>query len=155
MNLNELSQRLKILFSSQGLAVLATQGKGGPYANLVAFATTHDLKHLVFATNRNTRKFANLTMSPDVAFLIDDRSNDVADFNETMAVTAMGSVREVKTSERNNLIKLYLTKHPNLEGFVTSSDCVLMITTIHVYYVVTNFQNVMELDVESWSLSSR
>ena len=154
MNLNELSEQLKKLFSSQRLAVLATQGIDEPYVNLVAFATTHDLKYLVFATNRHTRKFTNLTERPDAAFLIDNRTNKVTDFTESMAVTAMGSVQEVNASERDHLMKLYLTKHPTLREFVTSADCALLKTIIRAYYVVTNFQNVMELDVESWSLSS-
>ena len=48
------------LFSSQRLAVLGTHQAGQPYGSLMAFASTSDLKNLVFATTRATRKFANL-----------------------------------------------------------------------------------------------
>ena len=155
MNIDELSHQLKKLFSSQRLAVLATQCEGEPYANLVAFAATEDLRRLVFATNRGTRKFTNLMVSPNAAFLIDNRSNEVADFTETMAVTAMGLVPEAKERERDELMRLFLIKHPNLREFVTSPECALIKTTVSAYYVVTSFQKVMKLDVESWSLFSR
>ena len=49
---------LKALFASQGLAVLSTHDHGQPYCNLVAFASSEDIRHLVFATTRATRKAA-------------------------------------------------------------------------------------------------
>jgi hypothetical protein len=57
----QLKKILKELFLSQPLAVLATQFNGQPYGNLVAFAATEDLRGLLFATARGTRKFANIT----------------------------------------------------------------------------------------------
>ncbi len=53
----ELKAFLKELFTSQRLAVLATQNKGEPYGNLIAFMATDDLKHVLFATTRATRKY--------------------------------------------------------------------------------------------------
>jgi hypothetical protein len=41
---------LQELFITQPLAVLSTQSEGQPYASLVAFATSEDLKALFFAT---------------------------------------------------------------------------------------------------------
>ena len=57
---SELIETLNRVFSHQLLAVLATQGPQGPYGSLVAFAATMDLKYLLFATLRSTRKFKNL-----------------------------------------------------------------------------------------------
>jgi hypothetical protein len=48
-----------------------------PYASLMAFAATDDLKRLLFATERNTRKYANLVSNPRAALLVDNRSNQV------------------------------------------------------------------------------
>jgi general stress protein 26 len=52
--------RIRELFKSQKLAVLATNNESHPYCNLVAFAETSDCKSLIFATNRNTSKYRNL-----------------------------------------------------------------------------------------------
>jgi len=43
---------------------------------------------------------------------------------------------------------LYLIKHHSLEKFVHSPDSVLFKVRVKKYYVVRNFQEVMELKVE-------
>lgn len=59
-DIHQLRETLKAILDSQSQAVLATQGDNGPYGSLVAFAATADLKGLVFATTRASRKYANL-----------------------------------------------------------------------------------------------
>ena len=135
---------LRDLFESQKLAVLATHSKGQPYANLMAFAATRDFKGLVFATTRSTRKFANLSADSRVAMLFDNRSNTVRDFRNAITVTATGTASEVAARDRKRLQKLYLTRHPHLQDFVTSPTCALVRMTVDTYYIVTRFQNVVE-----------
>jgi heme iron utilization protein len=144
----QISLQLKALFTSQGLAVVSTHEHGQPYCNLVAFASTEDLKHLVFATTRATRKFANIEDDPRISLLIDNRSNRVSDFHEAMAVTAIGRAVEVLGPEKDNLLKVYLAKHPHLEDFVMSPTCALMQVEVERYYVVSRFQHVMVLHIQ-------
>lgn len=86
-----LESLLRDLFRFQRLAVLATQREGQPFTNLVAFAATDDLKHLAFATTRATRKYANLAADSQVAMLVDNRRNQISDFENAAAVTAISS----------------------------------------------------------------
>jgi heme iron utilization protein len=144
----ELKKLLKDLFASQSLAVLATQGKAGPYGNLVAFAVTDDLKHLLFATARATRKYDNLMRTPSVAMVMDNRSNQEDDFDKAVAVTATGTVREVVGAERAEFQQLYLERHPVLRSFVTASTCALFKVDVDTYTLVNQFQNVMELPIK-------
>jgi len=143
----QVRQRLKVLFNSQPLAVLGTQSQGQPYVNLVAFAASADLKELVFATNRSTKKYANLVSNPSVAMLVDNRSNRVSDFREAMAVTATGPARELEGKERDRLLALYLSKHSHLREFVTGRDCALMGISVNTYVIVSRFQDVTVLHV--------
>jgi len=145
----KLIRELRQLFSSQGLAVLSTQERGQPYCNLVACASTEDLKELVFATTRATRKYENIGGEPRVSMLIDNRSNEAADFHEAVAVTAIGRAAEVPADERDAYLRLYLAKHPHLTDFVTSPTCALMKVRVHRYYVVSRFQHVMVLDMDA------
>lgn len=147
MDVSELRKAIKGLLTSQQLAVLATQGGGQPYSSLVAFAATDDLKYLLFATTRTTRKFANLSAESRVAMLVDSRSNQDSDFHNALAVTAMGIAREVNDREREHFLKLYLKKHPYLQEFVESPSCALLSVRVDKYYMVSRFQNVMELHV--------
>lgn len=136
---------LRELFETQKLAVLATHSEGQPYTNLMAFAATRDLKRLVFATTRSTRKFANMAADGRVALLIDNRSNAESDFHKAVAVTATGNVSEVASRDRSRYAKLYRSKHPHLEEFVGSPTCALLRMEVGTYYIVTRFQNVSEL----------
>jgi len=146
--LSHLKRLLKDLFSSQPLAVLATQSHGQPYGNLVAFAATEDLKGLLFATARGTRKFANITKDPRVAMVMDSRTNRRVDFQRAVAVTATGIVGEVESAETDHLLKLYLLKHPHLKKFVKSPNSVLLRVKVDSYYVVRRFQNVIVLSMK-------
>jgi nitroimidazol reductase NimA-like FMN-containing flavoprotein (pyridoxamine 5'-phosphate oxidase superfamily) len=114
----------------------------------VAFAATSDLKNLVFATTRATRKFANLRSDPRVSMVLDNRSNRVADFRKAVAATALGRAREVRGKERERLAKMYLAKHPHLKEFVASPTCALVKMRVEVYYAVWRFQNVFEWRVK-------
>jgi nitroimidazol reductase NimA-like FMN-containing flavoprotein (pyridoxamine 5'-phosphate oxidase superfamily) len=136
--------QLRGLFASQPLAVLSTDGNGHPYASLVAFAVSDDLRRLFFATSRDTRKFANLQSNSQVALLVDNRSNSVADFTRAVAVTVLGSCRELSGTERSDAERLYLEKHPHLEEFVSSPGCALIHVTVRSFYLVSCFRNVTE-----------
>jgi heme iron utilization protein len=144
---DELEQLLRQLFSDQLLAVLGTQSQTGPYGSLVAFYATDDLKHLLFATARSTRKYHNLIRTPQVAMVIDNRSNKEGDFHEAIAVTAIGKAKEVGDPEKEQLKALYLAKHPGLLDFVQSSTCALVKIEVEIYYIVRQFQQVTELHI--------
>ena len=144
----QLREFLKDLFSSQRLAVLATQSRGRPYGNLVAFMATDDLKHLLFATTRATRKFVNISKNPKVAMVVDNRSNEESDFHQAAAVTATGVVKEIMGPEKARFQKLYLSKHPYLKDFVSSPTCALLKVEVETYTIVNRFQNVVELHIK-------
>jgi nitroimidazol reductase NimA-like FMN-containing flavoprotein (pyridoxamine 5'-phosphate oxidase superfamily) len=137
------------LFSAQKLAVLGTHQAGQPYGSLVAFAATPDLKSLLFATTRATRKFANLQADSRVSMVFDNRSNRVADFRKAVAATALGRAKETKGKERKKFTTMYLAKHPHLKEFVSSPTCALVRIRVEVYYLVWRFQNVFELRLKS------
>ena len=144
----ELGNQLQTLFSSRRLAVLATQHEGKPYASLVAFAATDDLKTIIFATTRSTRKFAYLSSNPAVALLIDNRTNEASDFRSAMAVTASGKAVEIIAGKENRFLQLYLAKHPYLKEFVSSPTCGLVKVDVSTYYAVRRFQHVLEFHID-------
>jgi general stress protein 26 len=144
----EIQNRLRNLFDSQKLAVVATQSSGQPYASLVAFVATDDLRHIFFVTARTTRKFANLTADSRVAVLINSSANEETDFHDAVSITVIGIAQEIMDPERQGVLKLYLSKHPYLEDFAKSPSCAVIRVTAKSYYMVQNFQNVMELHID-------
>jgi nitroimidazol reductase NimA-like FMN-containing flavoprotein (pyridoxamine 5'-phosphate oxidase superfamily) len=141
-------KRLGELFRSQNLAALSTHHAGQPYASLVAFYTTDDLKHIYFVTPKTTRKFANLTADNRVAVMVNSSTNQTSDFHQAISVTAVGKAEEVAGTDKELILGQYLVKHPHLEDFVRSPTCALVRVVVDSYYMVKNFQNVMELHLE-------
>ena len=143
-----LENKLKKLFSSQKLGVLATQQKKNPYTSLVAFAWSDDMRQIVFATPKTTRKFSNISSNSNVSIFIDNRSNKAVDFRKAIGVTVLGSVKQVRKNKNSKLIKLYLGKHPQLESFLASPSCVFIRIDVKSFYVVERFQNVTEIHLK-------
>jgi nitroimidazol reductase NimA-like FMN-containing flavoprotein (pyridoxamine 5'-phosphate oxidase superfamily) len=130
-------------------AVLATAGDEGPHASLVAFAMTPDLRHLLFASPRKTRKYRNLLRTPGVALLVDTRTNTPDDYRGAEAVTLTGTARPVRRgSKRDRLSAVFLAKHPRLGGFLDESATALVAVRLEGVMQVRRFQ-----DVRFWRLS--
>ena len=142
-------ERLAELFTSQNLAALSTHNAGQPYASLVAFYASVDFKHIYFATPKTTRKYANLTADNRVAVMVNSSINEASDFHKAISVTAIGRAQEIVGADKETILCQYLAKHPHLDDFVRSPTCALVRVTVDSYFLVRNFQNVMELHLES------
>lgn len=148
MDIAQAIPRIRKLFLSQRLAVLATQGEKGPYCNLVAFAPSEDLKFIYFATTRSTRKFDNLSHQNRVSLLMDNRRNIPADLHQAVAVTALGRASECRGAEREKGLDLFLKRHPYLSDFADSPSGTLLKVYVETYLLVSSFQNVLEVNVD-------
>jgi hypothetical protein len=143
-----LRQTLRSLFTSQKLAVLASYGDDKPYCSLMAFAVSDDLKHLVVATKRHTRKYANTQAHPGISLLVDNRKNQVEDFQQAIAVTILAMASEPSAAEYDDFLNLYLFKHPYLRSFCQSPDCALLKLTVERYLVVSSFRNFLASEAD-------
>jgi len=65
-----------------------------------------------------------------------------------MAVTAVGTVRELRKSKKNRLIQLYKDKHPHLEDFIKSPTCAVLCIDAKTLHIVDRFQHVVELHLD-------
>ena len=107
-----------------------------------------DLQKIVFATDRASRKYANLLANPQASLLIDSRCNTESDYRDAIAISAQGPVNEVGLDRYAELLQLYLNKHPRLWDFVTAKDSALLQLDVERYYIVSQFQNVAELKIQ-------
>jgi heme iron utilization protein len=140
-------ERIRDLFKSQKLAVLATIYESQPYCNLVAVAETSDCKSLIFATNRNTNKYRNLLKNRQVSLLIDDRTNLIGGFGKNVAITALGLAEEVTPEEKPYFAALLIAKHPEITSFIKGSDNTLFKVRISDY-IVAGFESAEKLHIE-------
>jgi heme iron utilization protein len=144
-------ERLKALDAQEYFAVLATDDGRQPYTSLVAYALTPDMRKVVFATPKNTRKYANIVLrSAHVALLIDTRSKRKKDLLETEAITIIGAAKPVRKGKTwDKLAEMLLKKHPDLEEFLNSSTTALLVVDIAQCVHVSRFQTVSVLDYTS------
>lgn len=143
-----LVEEIHHFLQTQRVGVLATSSAGHPYTTLVAFTEVDDLRQILFATHRSTRKFANLTGDNRVSLLIDNRTNQPEDFRRAKALTAFGTAKEIPSEERRLLEEHFLKKHPYLMDFVRSPGCALCRISVQKYGFVHRFQDVVELRID-------
>lgn len=149
-NPSEAKELLRNVVRAQRFAVLATLSSQQPYSNLVAFAVSDDLRHIVFATNRNTQKYRNILLNDRVALLIDTRSNNVSDFIEALAITALGVAGELTGDESDKLVQSYLDKHPSLGEFLQRRD-VVIINVLVTDYILARFDGAERIRIDDIS----
>ena len=88
-----------------------------------------------------------MVKTPGVAFLIDNRSEEGNDFQNTLSVTGIGTAKETEEPEKESLMTLFLEKHPELETFVRSQESALLKITIEKFVIISQFQEVEELQM--------
>lgn len=135
------------LFESQALTVLSTQEDGQPYASLVAFAASDDLKFIYFLTPDTTRKYQNLVANPKVAVLVNNSRNRAEDITSAISVTGTGIARKLDTPKSRDALALFLNKQPHLDAFSKAPATALICITIDRYYMVSQFQDVVAISV--------
>jgi len=141
--------RLTFLNSSQMHAVLATDSNGQPYTSLIAYTLTPDMKGVVFATPKSTRKYKNILRNSHVSLLIDTRSNTTKDYMQAESITIFGDARPVrKGKEWSKSAQVLTKKHPQLIGFIDSPEIALVFVKITRCIHVTKFQTVSEWRIE-------
>ncbi len=78
--------------------------------------------------------------------MIDSRTNQTSDFTSAIAVTAIGTVEEVKGVERDRLASTYISKHPYLAELVNQPEQALMKIRV-TEYVIAHFDRVQVISV--------
>jgi nitroimidazol reductase NimA-like FMN-containing flavoprotein (pyridoxamine 5'-phosphate oxidase superfamily) len=144
---NQTRDQIRALFDSQSLAVLATSKDDQPYASLVLFVVTPDLKEIVFLTPDTTRKYDHLIHNPKVAVLINDTTNRKEDIDRAASVTATGIAAIFEHEKKDQYMGLYLNRHPHLKSFSDLTTTALVCVTVDRYILVTQFQNVVEIQM--------
>ncbi|GAB4309473.1 MAG: hypothetical protein Kow0019_06520 [Methanobacteriaceae archaeon] len=140
-----LKNSIRKLLESESFAVLSTQGQGQPYASIIAFSSTPDLKKIVFATSKETRKFSLINESDKIALLVDNRSTVPPVINKISAVTITGQSKVLEDqAKREKWGNALVNKHPYLKEFVQAPPTAVILVDIYRYFYVRRFQEVFE-----------
>ena len=147
---SETKELLRQIVGAQRFAVLATMSNQQPYSNLVAFAVSDDLRHIIFATSRDTQKYRNILSNNKITLLIDNRSNSQSDFTMALAITVIGIAGELTGERRDDLVQSYLNKHPSLKEFLNKPDTAI-ISVLVTDFILARFDRAERILIENIS----
>lgn len=147
-NRKQLLEKISALFESQRLAVLSTQKSDQPYSSLVAFAASPGLRHFYLLTPNTTRKYEYMAANPKVSILVNDSRNQPDDIYSAVSVTGTGVASLLDKAKDRDALEMYLVKHPHLKDFSRAPTTAFMRIDMNRYFMVSRFQNVVELKVE-------
>ena len=139
MDMNEqstLKESIESVLKTRGFAVLATEGDGQPHTSLIAITPFGNFRQLIFATYRNTRKYRNLAHNSKVAVLIEGEYVNMKGLKENVVLTIIGNTEEISREENEMAYQSHLKRHPEMESFMLSSDCALVLVIAQSYQVV-------------------
>jgi len=124
------------------LAVLATEGDSQPHASLIAITPFGSIRQLIFATYRNTLKYRNLAHNNKVAVLIEGGYVNMKGLQESVVLTIIGHAEEIIMEENEEAYQAHLKLHPEMESFMRSSDCALIMVIARSYQIVYGIDDI-------------
>jgi heme iron utilization protein len=130
------------VLKTSGFAVLATEGNGQPHTSLIAITPFGNFRQLIFATYRNTRKYRNLSQNNKVAVLIDGGVFNMKGLKDSVVLTIIGNTEEISIRENEAAYQAHLKRHPEMESFILSSDCALILVSAQSYQVVYGIDDI-------------
>jgi len=141
-NLRTYREFIEDVLKTNKFAVLATDGDGQPHTSLIAITPLRSFRQLVFATYRNTLKYRNLKHNSKVALLIENRDAEMKYLQGSTVLTIIGHTEEIADAEYESAYKAHLKRHPEMESFMLSSDCALILVIAQSYQVVNGIDDI-------------
>lgn len=137
-----IKEYIEAILNTSDFAVLATEGNGQPHVSLIAVTPLLNYRQLVFATYRNTLKYRNLESNSKVAVLMESGAVNEKDPGERTVLTITGHTEEISITKNQSVYQEHLKRHPELESFMNSTDCALILVTAQSYQVVNGIDNI-------------
>jgi hypothetical protein len=123
-------------------AVLATESGGQPHASLIAITPFENFRQLIFATYRNTQKYRNLLQNNKVAILIENGDVNLNDLQIPVVLTIIGHTEEISGAENEAAYQAHLKRHPEMESFMLSPDCALIMVIAQLFQMVYGIDDI-------------
>lgn len=137
-----LKKNIEEVLKTSEFAILATEGNGQPHTSLVAITPLANSRQIIFATYRNTLKYRNLSDNNKVAVLIEGEYLNMKGLKESVVLTITGLTEEISTDSKEEPYREHLKRHPAMESFMLSPDCVLIQIIARSYQVVYGIDDV-------------
>ena len=142
-NLRTAREYIEDVLKLNKFAVLATEGNGQPHTSLIAITPFGSFRQLIFATYRNTLKYRNLAHNSKVAVLIESGDVNMKALHKSIVLTIIGHTEEINIVDNEAAFQVHLKRHPEMESFMLSNDCALILVIAQSYQVVYGIDDIM------------
>lgn len=144
-----IKEHIEGVLNTCGFAVLATEGNGQPHTSFIAITPIENFKQLIFATYRNTLKYRNLSHNNKVAVLVEEEHVNTKGLKESVVLTIIGHTQEISREENEASFQAHLKQHPELESFLLSPDCTLILVIAQSYQVVLGIDDIRWISADN------
>ncbi len=139
---SSIKEYIEGIINTSGFAVLATEDNDQPHASLIAITPFGNNRQIIFTTYRDTLKYRNLSNNNKVAVLIESGVNYNKGLKQSVVLTIIGHTEEIKTAENEAAYQAHLRRHPEMESFMLSSDCALIMVIAQSYQIVNGIDDI-------------
>lgn len=129
---------MKKLLQENHLCVLATCADNIPHCSFMTYVTNQAADRMYMITRRDSRKYANLTINPQVSLLVDTRSaGNAADAKDLKALTVAGEVTPIADQAvRQEVLDMLVEKHPHLRDLAQHPDAEPLAVTVKSFLLL-------------------
>jgi nitroimidazol reductase NimA-like FMN-containing flavoprotein (pyridoxamine 5'-phosphate oxidase superfamily) len=116
--------KMRALVKEKDICVLATVSQNKPHCSLMAYTADDEGLEIYMVTNRDTKKYTNLTQNPAVSLLIDTR-DEVWDSGrlKAKALTVEGEFQPIEDTDKEARVRDRLrARHPHLEELISGPN---------------------------------
>jgi len=115
---------IQALICRNNHCVLATAVGNRPHCSLMSYTADQQGRELYMITMRNTQKFENLLLNPQVSVLIDTREQDIGSRRgRAKAVTVSGVFQAITDQKKKDAVRAQLAAaHPHLQELAAHPD---------------------------------
>jgi nitroimidazol reductase NimA-like FMN-containing flavoprotein (pyridoxamine 5'-phosphate oxidase superfamily) len=139
-----LRQSIGRLLNQQVQCALATVSDGQPELHLMAFAFSPGLERVYLASVEQTRKVRNMRASPTVGLLWDNRTRQIQDHIDGVALSASGQAVQLVGAELAAAARALLERNSTLQALLDNPAVAIFAIDIICFRWVQGYGEVLE-----------
>lgn len=142
-------ESIQEIIRTNNLAVLATCAENQPHCSLMAYIFLEEQGLIYMMTQKDSRKFRNISANPRVSLMVDTRLDNPEKRTSIKALTINGTCRPAEQTGQNHLKDLLLKRHPQLKVLTDHQDVVVIEIKVGSFLLLDGVNNALFMDIST------
>jgi nitroimidazol reductase NimA-like FMN-containing flavoprotein (pyridoxamine 5'-phosphate oxidase superfamily) len=140
-------ETIEKIIRANDLAVLATCAENQPHCSLMAYVPNNDCRTIYMLTQKDSRKFRNISANARVSLMVDTRFDDQKSRPTIKALTISGTCKPSAQSMQKQLKDLLAQNHPQLKTLSAQKDAIVLEITIKSFLLLDGIDNAFFMEL--------